>query len=95
MARISKAELIRLQKKHRRDQAIGDLYGITRQAVHQLRKKYGVSSVIADNPSRNKQIREQYKGGKSVSAIAKKNKLSISYTYRIIAESKRTKAKKK
>ena len=93
MARIGKQELIKLQKKVRRDQAIGDMFGITRQAVHQLRKKYGIKSVTAENPGRNKEIRGLYKGGKTVAAIAKKTGLSISYTYRIISGSKAKKKK--
>jgi hypothetical protein len=88
MARITKSQLIQLQKKLKRDAAIGEKFGITRQAVHQLRKKYGIGSVIESNPARNKDIVGQYNGGKSVSAIAKKNDLSISYTYRIISEVK-------
>ena len=46
MARITKSQLVTLQKKLKRDAAIGAEFGITRQAVHQLRKKYGIVSVI-------------------------------------------------
>ena len=88
MARISKNQLAKLQKKLKRDAAIGAEFGITRQAVHQLRKKYGIASVIEKNPERNKSILSMYKSGKTVSAIAKKFDLSISYTYRIISENK-------
>ena len=97
MARITKAQLVKLQRKLKRDAAIGAQFGITRQAVHQLRKKYGIPSVIEKNPERNKKIIDMYNAGKSVAAIAKKFDLSISYTYRIISESKGKKkgAKKK
>ncbi|MBD3343528.1 MAG: helix-turn-helix domain-containing protein [Chitinivibrionales bacterium] len=95
MARITKTELIRLQKKLKTDAAIGEQFGITRQAVHQLRKKYGIESVIAKNAERNKKIVEMYKAGKSGTAIAKKFKLSVSQTYRIINESKKKKPAKK
>ncbi len=88
MARIKKSDLIRLQKKLKRDAAIGAQFGITRQAVHQLRKKYGIPSVIENNPERNEEIVRLYSAGKSVAAIAKKFDLSVSYTYRIISESK-------
>ena len=93
MARISKTQLIKLQKKLKTDAAIGEQFGITRQAVHQLRKKYGIESSLADNPKRNADIVKLYAGGASGTALAKKFKLSISQTYRIINESKR-KAKK-
>jgi hypothetical protein len=95
MARISKAQLIKLQKKLTTDAAIGEQFGITRQAVHQLRKKYGIDSSLADNPERNAEIVAMYKGGASGTALAKKYKLSISQTYRIINEATGIKKAKK
>jgi DNA invertase Pin-like site-specific DNA recombinase len=86
MPRLSKSELISLQKKLRTDQAIGEKFGITRQAIHQLRKKYGLESSYADNPERNAKIIALYNKGASGLAIAKKTGLSISQTYRIIKE---------
>ncbi|MBD3242408.1 MAG: histone [Chitinivibrionales bacterium] len=88
MAKLSKEKLIKLQKRLKRDAAIGAEVGITRQAVHQLRKKYGIPSVIENNPQRDKEIIKQYKQGTPVADIAKAHDLSISYTYRIISESK-------
>jgi DNA invertase Pin-like site-specific DNA recombinase len=95
MAKISKSELIRLQKKLKTDAAIGEEYSITRQAVHQLRKKYGIESMIAKNDERNKQIVAMYDKGMSGTAIAKKFGLSISQTYRVINDAGRIAAKKK
>ena len=96
MPRITKAQLIKLQKKFKTDAAIGEQFGITRQAVHQLRKKHGIDSSLVNNPQRNAEIVELYQNGTSGTAIAKKFKLSISQTYRIINESKRKpKSKKK
>ena len=95
MSRISKTQLIKLQKKYTTDAKIGDLYGITRQAIHQLRKKYGVDSSIIDNPKRNAEIVKLYKSGKSGTALAKKFDLSISQTYRVINEAKPAKKSKK
>lgn len=86
MARISKTELIRLQKKFKTDARIGEEFGITRQAVHQLRKKYGIESRTAGNPDRNKEMVSLRDSGHSVEAIAKKYKLSIPQTYRILKE---------
>ena len=93
MARITKAQLIRLQKKLKTDAKIGEQFGITRQAVHQLRKKYKIDSVIAKNAERNAKIVKAYKSGVSGTALAKKFKLSISQTYRIINEAKKGKKK--
>jgi hypothetical protein len=95
MAKITKSQLVKLQQKYKQDAAIGAQFGITRQAVHQLRKKYGIESLIEDNPKRNKDIISNYSTGKPVSVIAKKNDLSISYTYRILSEAKPKKKARK
>ncbi len=88
MARITKSELIKLQRKLKRDAAIGAEFGITRQAVHQLRRKYGIASIVESNPQRDRSILKLYREGKSVAAIARRFGLSISYTYRIISEAR-------
>jgi Mor family transcriptional regulator len=97
MARISKSELIKLQRTLVTDAAIGDKFKITRQAVHQLRKKYGIESSIADNPERNAKIVAAYKKGSSGTVLAKKFDLSVSQTYRILNDggALKKKAKKK
>jgi hypothetical protein len=51
MARISKAQLIKLQKKLKTDAAIGEQFGITRQAVHLLRKKFDIRVVTCGQSS--------------------------------------------
>jgi Mor family transcriptional regulator len=89
MAKVSKVQLMKLQKKLKTDAAIGEQFGITRQAVHQLRKKYGVDSSIAENDQRNAEIIKTYEAGTSGTALAKKFKLSVSQTYRIINDSKK------
>jgi DNA invertase Pin-like site-specific DNA recombinase len=94
MARITKSELIKLQKRLQTDAKIGEEFGITRQAVHQLRKKYGIESVIAKNDERNQKIVNSYEGGSSGTTLAKKFKLSVSQTYRIINETKKSSKKK-
>jgi len=94
MARISKSELVKLQKKLKTDAAIGAQFGITRQAVHQLRKKYAIESVIAKNDERNQKILGMYKAGKSGTDISKKFDLSVSQTYRIINEIQKVGKKK-
>ena len=86
MPRISKAELIKLQKQLTTDEAIGKKFGITRQAVHQMRKMYGIDSSIVGNPERNEEIVALYKKGKPGTDIASKYDLSASQTYRIINE---------
>lgn len=95
MATITKAQLEKLQKKLVTDAAIGAQFGITRQAVHQLRKKFGLESSLKDNPQRNQEIVKAYESGESGTALAKKYKLSISQTYRIINENKKPARKSK
>jgi hypothetical protein len=97
MARISKSELIKLQRTLVTDAAIGEKFKITRQAVHQLRKKYGIESSLADNPERNAKIIAAYKKGSTGVMLAKKFELSISQTYRILNDggALKKKAKKK
>ena len=97
MARITKTQLINLQKKLKTDQKIGEKFGITRQAIHQMRNVYGIPSNVAKNKERNEKIVKAYKSGASGTAIAKKFKLSISQTYRVINAGKKGKkiAKKK
>ena len=95
MATITKAQLEKLQKKLVTDAAIGAQFGITRQAVHQLRKKFGLESSLRDNPQRNQDIVKAYESGVSGTALAKKYKLSISQTYRIINENKKPVKKSK
>lgn len=89
MARITKAELSRLQKTLKTDEAIGRKLGITRQAVHQWRKKYGVESRWDHNPERNKKMVSLYKAGKTGNEIADKFGLSLSQTYRLIGKGKK------
>jgi len=95
MARITKQDLIKLQKKYGTDAKIGEEFGITRQAVHQLRKKYEIESRTASNPDRNKDMVDMRDNGQSVEAIAKKVKLSIPQTYRILKETANEKVSKK
>jgi len=84
----SKAELLALQKKFVTDAAIGMQFSITRQAVHQLRNKYGISSVAERNAQRNKDICVAYKKGTPVPEIVRKAHVSISQIYRIIKRGK-------
>jgi Mor family transcriptional regulator len=84
MPRISKVELLKLQKKLVTDQAIGKKFHVTRQAIQLIRKKYGIASNYAGHPERNKKIIAQYKKGTSGTALAKKFDMSVSQTYRII-----------
>ena len=84
MARIGKNQLLKLQKKYKTDEAIGRLYGISRQAVHQLRIKYGITPVPDKYKERDDEIVRQYKEGTAVTKLAKRFKMSVSQTYRIL-----------
>ena len=94
MAHFTKTELIKLQKQLGTDEAIGEKFGITRQAVHQMRRKYGIESRYADNPERNAKIIAAYKKGTSGTTLARKYDLSISQAYRIIKMAGKSKKKK-
>jgi hypothetical protein len=84
MARISKNQLLKLQKKYKTDEAIGKLFGISRQAVHQIRLKYDIPPVPDIHKERNDNIRQLYANGVAGVKLAKKFKLSLSQIYRIV-----------
>jgi len=91
MARISKPQLITLQKTLKTDLKIGQKFGISRQAVHQLREKYGIPALMGKHAERNQGIVKAFKAGMSGEAVAKKFKLSDSQTYRIFKSSLKAK----
>ncbi len=85
MARISKLELGRLQKTLKTDAAIGAKFGISRQAVHQLRQKYDLGYNHTKKKDRNIKIASLFKSKVSGTKIAKQMNISVSQVYRIIA----------
>jgi len=95
MARISKQVLLKLQKKLKVDSKIGAEFGITRQAVYQLRVKYGIPAVQGRNDERNAKIIDMHKQGKTGLAIAKKMKMSRCCVYGILSRGKKAKTKAK
>jgi DNA invertase Pin-like site-specific DNA recombinase len=95
MPKISKDELVKLQKKLKTDAAIGKKYGVTRQSIHQLRKKFKIESSFANNSTRNTRIISLYKKGISVKALTKKFELSIAQVYRVINKAGALKKKRK
>ena len=91
MAIASKTELSKLLKKLGTDEAVAKKFKVTRQAIHQLRNKYGIESSWAKNPERNKKIISLFKAGKTGSEIAGKVGLSVAQTYRVISTQQRKK----
>jgi hypothetical protein len=89
MALASKSELVHLQNTLKTDQAIAKKFGVTRQAIHQLREKYGIPSRRALIPGRDKKVAALYKHGATGIEIAKKIGLSVSQTYRILSSKKK------
>jgi hypothetical protein len=77
-------EFSALQNKMKTDHAIGDLFGLTRQAVHQMRKKLNVESSIANNPDRDRLIKADFNSGISAADLTRKYDISISQVYRIL-----------
>ncbi len=88
MALMSKTELVKLQKSLGTDEKIAKKFKVTRQAIHQLRQKYGIESRYAKNPKRNKEMLSLFKAGKTGTEIAKKFGMSVSQTYRSIGEAR-------
>jgi Mor family transcriptional regulator len=86
MPRITKARFIQLQKKLKTDAAIARKFNITRQAIYQIREKYGIKSSVADNPERNAKIISLYKKGSTGTELAKKFELSSGHVYKILNE---------
>ena len=88
ISNISKSQLLKLQKKYKTDDAIGGVFGITRQAVHQLRVKYGVLPVAGKYESRNQELTRLYLNGIQCAQLARKYRLSISQVFRILRVTK-------
>jgi len=84
MACVSKAELQKLQKTLVTDDAIGKKFGISRQAIHQLRVKYDIKANTAKNKERDLKIVNTYKKGKSIQEISQDLDLSYSHVYKIL-----------
>lgn len=84
MPRISKQELLRLQKTIGPDEAIGEKLGISRQAVHKMRQKYGIPSRWVNCHKRDAAIKSAYKRGTPVNALAEKYGISAVNVYRIL-----------
>jgi DNA-directed RNA polymerase specialized sigma subunit len=84
MATISKKQLLRLQGRYKTDAAVGRMLGITRQAVYQIRKKYGIAPLKDKHGERNREIVQLYHNGLSGIEIAKRLHVSITQTYRIL-----------
>ena len=84
MSKITKEQIIKLQRKLKTDAAIGDVFGVSRQAIHQLRLKYGITALEERNKERNLEMIKLYKNGISGTKLSQKVDLSISQTYRIL-----------
>ena len=81
---ITKFQLESLQNEHGSDANVGAALKISRQAVHQLRKKYGIESSRSDQEHRNNDIMSAYEQGKTGIEIGSKLDISASQVYRII-----------
>ena len=95
MPSITKSELLKLQHTLKTDEAIGKKFGISRQAVHQIREKYGINALTNKNKERNEKIVALYKNGTTGTAIAKMYNLSLASFYRIVSNMSKPAKKKK
>ncbi len=84
MAKVTKEQLLKLQKTLITDRAIGQKFGVSRQAIHQLREKYEIKANTAKNKERDEKIVKLSWKGTKASDIAKSVGVSISQIYRII-----------
>ena len=66
------------------DQAIGALFGISRQAIYQFRKKSSIPKVTGRLDKRNKSICKMRASGNNLADIARKYRLSLSQVHRIV-----------
>ena len=86
---LRKSKLLDLQNIYKTDSAIGKILGVTRQAIHQHRKKHNIPPIDNPNLERDEEIYKMYTNQTSGTKIAKVFSLSISTTYKIIkAQSK-------
>lgn len=88
LSELSSEEFLNLQKNFPTDEEIGDHFGVTRQAVHQMRKKLGIDSIRGNVGERDMCIRLDYSNGTSAPDLCKKYSLSQSQVYRILREDK-------
>lgn len=95
MARITADQLRKLQKKHVTDEAIGAIFGVTRQAIHRLRQQYEIASVPARHDRRNTEILHHYNKGISGIELAKRYGISVSQCFRILDAQKQKKKKRR
>lgn len=84
MAGLTKKKLQTYVNKGMTDCMIGEMFGVTRQAVHQLRKRMGIASRTEVNEKRNAKMSAAYNRGWTVRRISEKFDVSISQTYRIL-----------
>jgi len=85
---ISKPQLLKLQKTLKTDAAIGAKFGITRQAVHQIRILYKVASIREKNKDRNAKIVRLRKQGVPIAKLCREFGLAVSQIYRVLAKKK-------
>ncbi len=76
------------------DKKIGDIFGVTRQAVYQFRRYNIITKVRDRNKERNQEIAEMRDKGISYAEIGKKFELDISSIYRIWKSIGKQKTKK-
>lgn len=86
MARIGRNQLAKLQKRYETDEAIAGLYGISRQAVHKLRKKYGIPIVRDRHRARNESITKLREEGITIAGIARRFGLTPTHIHRILRD---------
>ena len=87
MQEISHKQLTYLLKKYGSDQKVAQSLKVSRQTIHNLRKKYSIPSVSKNIKGRNLIIREKYSHGVSPQSLSGEYQLSINHIYHILRDS--------
>jgi len=93
--RIGKTALLRLQRSLKTDRAIGERFGVSRQAVQLVRRKYGIPYLRDKHPERDARILALHLKGFSASAIAVKMGLYPQQVLDMIRKAHQEKAQQK
>jgi len=83
LSRMTKAQAELVFKEHN-DSEVAKQFGITRQAVYHIRKKFSISSSRRLILPRNKKIMDLHRDGVAPGKIATIAGISMSYVYQII-----------
>jgi len=89
LKKLDKEFIVEKLKENWTDEAIGHLFGISRQAVSQFRKRWDIKTINNRCFERNREILRLREAGTSIKAIANKFDRSVFQIYRIIRDERK------